>query len=50
MQENGIYIVFEGKTTYVPPPKNGFGQTTVSWANGKPTHTETKETNKLNYK
>ncbi|EAF0861192.1 DUF3954 domain-containing protein [Listeria monocytogenes] len=49
-KEDGIYIISKGEETYIKPPKNGFGQTTIGWSHGKPTTAENKETIKLNNK
>ncbi|WP_088815460.1 MULTISPECIES: DUF3954 domain-containing protein [Listeria] len=45
--QNGVYIYVDGKETFIEPPRNGFGQTTIGWNNGKPTTAEKKETIKL---
>ncbi|MBC1491409.1 DUF3954 domain-containing protein [Listeria weihenstephanensis] len=48
-KKDGVYIRINGEEKFITkPPANGFGQTTVSWANGKPTTAENKETIKLN--
>ncbi|WP_167630145.1 DUF3954 domain-containing protein [Listeria valentina] len=47
-RKDGVYILVSGKEHYIEPPKNGFGQTTIGWNNGKPTTAENKETIKLN--
>lgn len=47
-KEDGVYIISKGEETYIKPPKNGFGQTTIAWSHGKPTTAENKETIKLN--
>ncbi|MBC2163432.1 DUF3954 domain-containing protein [Listeria booriae] len=47
-KKDGVYICVGGKEQFVKPPANGFGQTTIGWANGKPTTAENKETIKLN--
>ncbi|EPC5012300.1 TPA: DUF3954 domain-containing protein [Listeria monocytogenes] len=47
-KEDGVYIISKGEETYIKPPENGFGKTTITWSHGKPTTAENVQTIKLN--
>ncbi|MBC6310133.1 DUF3954 domain-containing protein [Listeria sp. FSL L7-1582] len=47
-KQDGVYLLINGEEKYFKPPANGFGQTTISWSDGKPVTVESKETIKLN--
>lgn len=50
LEENGILIVQDGQVISVKAPITGFGKLTISFADGKPTNIETKETTRIKYK
>lgn len=46
MEKDGVYIVKDGKITYVVPD-GGFGQVVIGFTNSKPNTVEVKKTIKL---
>ncbi|MGP0612781.1 hypothetical protein [Listeria monocytogenes] len=50
LKENGILIIQDNQVLSLKPPLTGYGKLTISFADGKPTNIETKETTKIKYK